>query len=62
VTWLLPETAGIPGDINNDGLVNVDDLTEIIIAWGTCDGCLADVNQDGQVGVDDLTAVILNWS
>jgi hypothetical protein len=48
-------------DTNNDGVVDVDDLTAVILGWGTCPGCLADVDGDGDVDVDDLTAVILAW-
>ncbi|HWB21206.1 MAG TPA: beta-propeller fold lactonase family protein [Phycisphaerales bacterium] len=43
-----------------DGQVNIDDLTAIILAWGTSNPA-ADINDDGQVNIDDLTAVILAW-
>ena len=49
-----------PADVNDDGLVNVDDLTTVILAWNGDDPD-ADINGDGVVGVDDLTAVILGW-
>jgi hypothetical protein len=53
----------IPGDANGDGLVDVDDLTAVILAWGPCTGpCPADFDGNQVVDVDDLTAVILNWS
>lgn len=56
----------IPGDINHDGVVNVDDLLAVINAWGPCPAppaiCPADVNGDGVVNVDDLLAVINHWS
>jgi hypothetical protein len=55
-----------PADVNRDGLVNVDDLLEVILSWGSCpeppEPCPADVDGDGEVGVDDLTAVILGWT
>jgi glucose/arabinose dehydrogenase len=53
-----------PGDVNRDGMVDVDDLVAIILAWGPCDDpvtCPEDLNVSGQVDVDDLVEVILNW-
>ena len=43
-------------------LLDVDDLTGIILDWGT-DGSAnnADVNGSGVVDVDDLTELILAW-
>ncbi|MHC5004387.1 MAG: CHRD domain-containing protein [Planctomycetota bacterium] len=48
------------GDVNCDGAIDVDDLVEVILQWGTDDPA-ADVNGDGTVDVDDLVAVILGW-
>jgi probable HAF family extracellular repeat protein len=57
-----------PGDINADGVVDVDDLVAVILSWGACgdcNNCPADVapfpKGDCVVDVDDLVAVILNW-
>ncbi|HWB21031.1 MAG TPA: hypothetical protein VG711_12070 [Phycisphaerales bacterium] len=48
-------------DLNDDGSVDIDDLTAVILAWGSC-SCPADfVCGDGQVNIDELTAIILNW-
>ena len=45
-----------------DGLVNVDDLVEVIVQWGPCAGaCSADVNADLVVDVNDLVAVVTAW-
>ena len=55
----------IAGDINGDGAVDVDDLVEIINAWGPCKQCAADIapaQGDGVVNVDDLLVVIQNWN
>ncbi|HWB19206.1 MAG TPA: M12 family metallo-peptidase, partial [Phycisphaerales bacterium] len=51
-----------PADINSppDGHVNIDDLTVIILNWGTHNEP-ADITNDGIVNIDDLTAVILAW-
>jgi hypothetical protein len=54
---------------SGDGVVDVDDLVGVILAWGDCVvtancACPADVAPPGGndvVDVDDLVAVILNW-
>jgi hypothetical protein len=55
----------IPGDVNGDGCVDVDDLVAVILAWGVCplppQSCDADADGNGVVDVDDLIVVILNW-
>jgi hypothetical protein len=55
---------GCVGDTNSDGVVNVTDLTNVILFWATDgqgEGIDADTDGDGIVGVGDLTEVILNW-
>jgi ligand-binding sensor domain-containing protein len=56
----------VAGDATGDGLVNVDDLVSVILAWGLCPdapaACSADLNGSGAVDVDDLVLVILNWT
>ncbi|MHC5005287.1 MAG: hypothetical protein ACYTJ0_19465 [Planctomycetota bacterium] len=47
-------------DTNLDGAVDVDDLVDVILAWGGSDPA-ADVDDDGDVDVDDIVAVILAW-
>lgn len=47
-------------DATGDGVVDVQDLTAVILAWGTDDED-ADVTGDGVVDVQDLTAVIVGW-
>jgi uncharacterized membrane protein len=53
------------GDVNSDGVVNIDDLLAVISAWGPCPAppaaCSADIVVDGQVNIDDLLLVISNW-
>jgi hypothetical protein len=49
------------GDINDDGIVNVDDLLEVIGSWGPCAGCIADLNGDGIVNVTDLLNLVDAW-
>jgi len=63
IAWLLPKK---PGDVNEDGSVNVSDLLTLINSWGACPSpclpaCPADLNSDCQVNVSDLLALINNW-
>jgi hypothetical protein len=55
----------VPGDVNGDGLVNIDDLLAVINAWGQTGrpgSIAADVTDNGVVNIDDLLFVINNWS
>lgn len=52
--------APCPGDMNGDSAVDVDDLNEVLAAWGTS-GPLGDANNDLTVDVDDLNEVLSNW-
>lgn len=54
--------ASIPGDINNDGTVDVFDLFLLLGAWGVCPGCPEDLNNDGVVDVFDLFTLLSNWT
>jgi hypothetical protein len=49
-----------PSDVTGDGSVDVEDLIEVILAWGRPGGA-ADVNQDGLVDVLDLVQIVLDW-
>ena len=51
-----------PGDTDGSGVVDVNDLNNIILDWGT-DGSAhqADVDGSGVVDVGDLVEVILGW-
>lgn len=63
----VPETPTIdpiPGDIDCNGEVNVDDLLTVLNNWGTCpdcNHCAADLNNDCFINVDDLLIVLNNW-
>jgi murein tripeptide amidase MpaA len=58
--------SGIPGDVNNDGIVDVIDLLALLGAWGPCPappmGCPADVNGNGAVEIADLLTLLANWT
>jgi hypothetical protein len=54
-------TPTCPGDTDGDSDVDADDLTNVILQWGTTCPCTADVDDDNDVDSDDLTVVILEW-
>ena len=50
--------------VNESGATDIDDLLEVIGAWGSCASeapCLGTVNGDFDVDIDDLLAVISGW-
>ncbi len=52
-----------PGDTNGDGLVNFDDLNNVLGNWNTMsDLCGGDVTGEGSVNFDDLNLVLANWN
>ena len=52
-------TAVLQGDVNDDGDVNVMDITALIdVIMNDGDNPLADVNGDGEINVIDITALI----
>jgi len=51
------------GDIEPDsgnGIVDIDDYTEVVLSWGTA-GPDGDTDCDDDVDIDDFTNVVLNW-
>ena len=55
-----------PGDVDLNGVVDVDDLLMLINAWGQCpappEACPADLDGNLVVDVDDLLMVVNKWS
>jgi hypothetical protein len=55
------------GDVNVDGVVNIDDLLSVINGWGLCPPpeppihCPGDLDDNGVVDIDDLLNVINHW-
>jgi hypothetical protein len=69
----LLETTPIPGDLNGDGFVGVDDLLIVLGNWNVSfeqpwndalapNDYRADPTYDAFVGIDDLNRVLLNWN
>jgi hypothetical protein len=55
-----------PGDVDNDGIVGIEDFLAVLGAWGPCPdppaACPADVDGDCEVGIVDLLIVLANWT
>jgi hypothetical protein len=49
----------IPGDFNNDGVVNGADLSTLLNSWGSAGG---DLNGDGNTDGADLAILLGNWT
>ena len=51
-----------PADIDNSAFVNVDDLLDLLTAWGICPPtCPEDIDGNGNVNVDDLLVLLAAW-
>ena len=59
-------TIGLPGDLNGDGFVGIDDLAAVLNHWNQNvtpgDTLAGDATGDGYVGIDDLNTVLGNWN
>ncbi|HSW79214.1 MAG TPA: PQQ-binding-like beta-propeller repeat protein [Candidatus Saccharimonadales bacterium] len=53
-------TAGTTGDLNNDGHVNITDLSIFLSHWGTTDAA-CDLNHSGTVEIGDLSMLLSHW-
>jgi len=57
--------AGVPGDLDGDGGVDLDDLTILLADFGCASppatGCPGDVDGDGDTDLDDLTLLLANF-
>ncbi len=55
----------LPGDLNGDGFVGIEDLNSVLGAWNqsvTVGDPLLDPSGDGFVGIEDLNIVLGNWN
>lgn len=53
-------SAGLPGDANQDGIVNAQDIALVSANWLT-HGPVGDLNSDGIVNAQDLALITANW-
>lgn len=56
-----PNPAPKPADLNNDGKVNIADLSILLSNWGKA-GVPADLNNSGKVDIADLSILLTNWT
>lgn len=56
---------GPPGDLDGNGVVNFNDLLELLSAWGPCpprpEPCPADLDGNGTVDFSDVLILLGNW-
>jgi uncharacterized membrane protein len=53
-----------PGDLDQNGVVNINDLLILLSAWGHCNNCSdcpADLDGDCAVGIADFLTLLANW-
>jgi hypothetical protein len=59
---ILSSSAAKTADINNDGTVNILDMSTLLSKWGqTGSGINADINGDSTVNVFDLSILLTRW-
>lgn len=52
-----------PADLNQDGKVNITDLSTFLSNWGKIGtGLMADINKNGKVDITDLSILLSNWT
>jgi hypothetical protein len=62
--WVLPPCAADISPSGGDGIIGIDDLFEVLNAWGDCPNpcsCVGDVNLDCSVDISDVFLVITTW-
>ena len=64
VNLTVPDVS-IPGDLDGDGFVGINDLNLVLGNWNQSvppGNPLADSSGDGFIGIDDLNTVLGNWN
>ena len=59
--YFTAKNAGLRGDVNGDGSVNISDVTaliDLLLGGGTISNPAADCNQDNGINISDVTALI----
>ncbi len=60
VTVTCESAPTCPADTNGDAVIDVTDLVNVIVTWGTTSP-VGDITGDGNVDVSDLVQIIVNW-
>ncbi len=62
----LNDGTSIPGDLDGDGTVGINDFLDLLAAWGPCPSCppfcTGDVDFDCNVGISDFLTLLANWT
>ncbi|UCD74421.1 MAG: hypothetical protein JSV91_11590 [Phycisphaerales bacterium] len=58
--WGVTPDEPCPGDVNGSGVVDIDDVFDVLTHWGEGAGQY-DVNEDGIVDIDDIFAILAAW-
>ncbi|MHC5007689.1 MAG: hypothetical protein ACYTGF_10070 [Planctomycetota bacterium] len=53
--------APCPCDINNDGIVGINDFLLVLADWGAGPSSKCDVNHDQVVNILDVLELLANW-
>lgn len=53
-------TPVIPGDMDRNGVVDINDLSALLLGWDNTAG-IQDFNKDGKIDVYDLSILLTNW-
>jgi hypothetical protein len=67
VNYILnPVFATLPGDLNADGFVGIEDLNITLVNWNQAvpagSWAMGDTSGDGFVGIDDLNLILTHWN
>jgi cytochrome c551/c552 len=57
----IPDECECPADSDGDGSVGINDLLDLLAAWGPNPGHPADIDGDGTVGINDLLDLLAAW-
>ncbi len=62
----VPAVTLLAGDVNGDGVINIDDYTDLVQAYGATSGssnwnAAADFNRDGVINIDDYTDLVVDY-
>jgi len=65
LTWDVLAT--LPGDLNGDLVVDLQDFLFLLSDWGPCPQpcpptCHGDIDGDCTVGIEDFLILLANWS